>query len=252
MEARSGPGGGTAKDRKPSPEGERKRGGPSTARARFNTIYTELRDRICTLVYLPGAALSEAALAAEFKVSRTPIRRVLNRLEFDGLVEIRHGAGTFVTSAGEDDLADIYGFRMRLVELMGDLHPRPVAPEGLQRIRDILARARAHGPAMTPVEYWRLNTQFQSEVNACIGNRFFKEINERLYYFTNRHWLEHYALMDWETEVTSFVREIEDTIGCFELNDLRGVGLVRRNAISGMFRRLTACLNAADAARRSR
>lgn len=251
MEARSGDGAGAAKVRKPPPGRERKRSGASTARARFNTIYTELRDRICTLVYRPGTALSETALAAEFKVSRTPIRRVLNRLEFDGLVEIRHGAGTFVTSAEEDDLTDIYELRMRLAELTGDLNPRPIAPEGLRRMRDVLARVRERGAAITPVEYWRLNTQFQSDVNACIGNQFFREVNERLYYFTNRHWLEHYELMDWETEVSCFAREIEDTIDCFELNDLRGVGLVRRNAISGMFRRLTACLNAAGAARRS-
>ena len=54
---------------------------PPTARDRFERLHAELRDRICLLEYAPGTRLSEEALAAEFGVSRTPLRRVLGRLE---------------------------------------------------------------------------------------------------------------------------------------------------------------------------
>ena len=55
----------------------------STARARSERIYRSLRDRICLLDYPPGARLSEEELAAEFAISRTPLRKVLARLEAD-------------------------------------------------------------------------------------------------------------------------------------------------------------------------
>ena len=49
---------------------------------RFQALYRELRDRISLLQYPPGTALRESALADEFGVSRTPIRRALHQLEF--------------------------------------------------------------------------------------------------------------------------------------------------------------------------
>ncbi len=45
------------------------------ARARFERIYTLLRERICLLDYPPGMRLREEDLAEEFDTSRTPIRR---------------------------------------------------------------------------------------------------------------------------------------------------------------------------------
>ena len=56
----------------------------SGARQRFERIHRVLRDRICLLEYGPGARLSEVELAREFGISRTPVRRVLGRLEAEG------------------------------------------------------------------------------------------------------------------------------------------------------------------------
>ena len=61
-------------------------------------IYFELRRRICLLDYQPGSRLNERELASEFGVSRTPLRTVLQRLEYDGLILSQHGNGTEVTS----------------------------------------------------------------------------------------------------------------------------------------------------------
>ena len=47
---------------------------------RFERVYNVIRNRICLLEYEPGARLGEEELAREFGVSRTPIRRVLSRL----------------------------------------------------------------------------------------------------------------------------------------------------------------------------
>ena len=68
-----------------------------TARDRFEKMYTVLRNRICLLDYPPGTRLAEEDLAAEFGTSRTPLRRVLVRLESEGLLQAVHGVGTFVT-----------------------------------------------------------------------------------------------------------------------------------------------------------
>ena len=79
------PGGRASKPRRPSP-----------SRERFERLYRTIRDRICLFEYPPGGRLSEEELAAEFSVSRTPVRRVLARLEAEGLIEARHGVGHIV------------------------------------------------------------------------------------------------------------------------------------------------------------
>ena len=79
--------------RLPAAEGAPQSGG---SRERIERIYAVLRKRICLLDYAPGERLREETLADEFDVSRTPIRRVLARLEDEGLVRSVHGVGTIV------------------------------------------------------------------------------------------------------------------------------------------------------------
>src|SRR4051794_16254292 len=96
---------------------------------RFQFMYTQLRDRICTNRYPPGTILSETELATEFGVSRTPLRRVLQRLSYDGLVEIRNGVGNYVTDVDTRTVADLYRLRMRLAELIGEFSNEEDVPE---------------------------------------------------------------------------------------------------------------------------
>lgn len=60
-------------------------------------IFLVLRDGIVQGSYAPGSALpKEEALVQFFGVARATVRRALADLEADGLVQRRHGSGTFV------------------------------------------------------------------------------------------------------------------------------------------------------------
>jgi len=59
-------------------------------------IKLEIEQRILEGILLPGEKLNERELAAEFGVSRTPIRDVLTRLESEGLVEHFARRGVYV------------------------------------------------------------------------------------------------------------------------------------------------------------
>src|SRR5437899_759529 len=123
------PGGRASKPRRPSP-----------SRERFERLYRTLRDRICLFEYPPGGRLAEEELADEFSISRTPVRRVLGRLEADGLIEARHGVGHIITSVNLEELAQIYQLRMELAVLIGRLSPLPRSHDDLDRIRALIAR----------------------------------------------------------------------------------------------------------------
>lgn len=60
-------------------------------------IYEELRKQILTLKLKPGAPLDEVSLAAQFGLSRSPVRDALARLITEGLVTILPNRTTLVT-----------------------------------------------------------------------------------------------------------------------------------------------------------
>lgn len=213
---------------------------PTTlARERFNTIYFALRDRICLLDYEPGTRLGEEDLAREFGVSRTPLRRVLSRLESEGLVESRHGVGTFVTTADLPSLFQTYRLRMELAPLIGKLDP--IAPDAaaLDRIRALITACDADRLAPDPRAFARMNMLFFQQVVEMIGNQPLREITERLYYLTHRIWLTYMPRLNLTDEVDAFVREMNDTLAAMEMGDLEAVGYIRRNHISMSLRRMT-------------
>ncbi|MEL6206155.1 MAG: GntR family transcriptional regulator [Pseudomonadota bacterium] len=59
-------------------------------------LYEILRRRIVNNTLGPGERISEAALAQEFDVSRTPLRAALQQLAAEGLVTVRPQVGTLV------------------------------------------------------------------------------------------------------------------------------------------------------------
>jgi DNA-binding GntR family transcriptional regulator len=209
-----------------------------SARARSERIYRTLRDRICLLDYPPGARLSEEELAAEFKVSRTPVRRVLTRLETEGLVEIHHGIGTIVTDPDLDTLAQAYPLRLELAALLGRLSPLPRTEADLQRIRELVRRCDALAFAPDQQEFARLNMAFFFVVTAISGNQPLREISERLYFQTSRIVLRLLPILNLGEEITAFRNEMLEVLKAMEINDLEAVGHIRRAHISMSFTRM--------------
>ncbi len=100
-----------------------------------------MRELLLRGEFRPGERIREIQLAERLKVSRTPLRLVLGRLEEEGLVVAR-ATGGFVAS--EFTLRDIYDG----IEIRGVLEgmaaklaaERVTKPEGLAEIRECLDR----------------------------------------------------------------------------------------------------------------
>ena len=210
----------------------------SAARERFDRIYHTLRDRICLLDYPPGTRLSEEALAEEFGISRTPLRRVLGWLESQGLLKSVQGVGTLVTDVDLDELTQVYQLRMELAELLGKLSPVMPDEETLALFRALYTRSLALVGRPDPRDFARLNMDFLQALLLITGNEPLRDISERLYFQTTRIWLKLTAHMDIAEEVAVFSREIHDILAAVEIGDLEAAGYIRRSHISMSFTRL--------------
>lgn len=217
----------------------------SEARARFERIYLTLRERICLLEYPPGERLREEALAEEFEISRTPIRRVLARLEDEGLLRSVHGVGTIVTDIEIDDLQQVYELRVELAQLIGKLAPVRPSREEVKQYRHLLARCGdlLHHPDARG--FARLNMEFFHLLMRLTANEPLREISERLYYQTTRIWLKTASKLSQyedmlQNEIHVFQREMADTLAAVESGDLQVVGHIRRSHVAMSFARLYA------------
>jgi GntR family transcriptional regulator len=87
----------------------RKLRGPSQSLGR--SLADSLRARIMDGEFPPGSRLpSEAGISEEYGLSRVTVRTAIKMLESQGLVDVRHGTGTFVSDFGD-------GIRAGLQEL---------------------------------------------------------------------------------------------------------------------------------------
>ncbi|MGK9168429.1 GntR family transcriptional regulator [Inquilinus limosus] len=212
--------------------------GKLSAKERFERVYRILRDRICLLDYPPGTRLSEEELAEEFQTSRTPIRRVLARLESEGLVEPRHGVGTIVTDVEIEDLAQVYRLRTELALLIGRLSPLPWTAEDLDRVRSLIAQCDLDHHATDRRAYARLNMDFFMALSSMTGNQPLREINERLYFQVVRVVLKLMPKLGLAEEIAAFRREMEEVLAAAEIGDLEAIGHIRRAHISMSFTRM--------------
>ncbi len=79
--------------------------GVAAARQSTDQIHRALRGDILNAVLLPGEAMSEAGMAVQFGVSRTPVREAFKRLAEEGFLVVVPQVGTFVSRI---DLAAVY------------------------------------------------------------------------------------------------------------------------------------------------
>jgi DNA-binding GntR family transcriptional regulator len=77
-------------------------------------IAARLSERIVSGAYAPGQRIMEQAIAAEFGVSRGPVREALRLLEKDGLVTILARRGAQVTQLSIDEVKEIFDVRAML------------------------------------------------------------------------------------------------------------------------------------------
>ncbi|HZY15442.1 MAG TPA: FCD domain-containing protein [Ramlibacter sp.] len=94
---------------------------PRKSRSLTAELVSALGDRIRDGRLSAGAKLpTEAAIMAEFGVSRTVVRESISHLQAAGLVETRHGIGTFAVGLGDSSI-----FR--------------IAPDQLGTLQDVIA-----------------------------------------------------------------------------------------------------------------
>ena len=81
---------------------------PLAPRALYEEVADRLRQQIFARELAPGSWIDELKLAAEFGISRTPLREALKVLAVEGLVTMKLRRGAYVTEMSTTDVVQVY------------------------------------------------------------------------------------------------------------------------------------------------
>lgn len=133
-------------------------------------VYDALRAHLRGGRFDPARPLTEAALAAELGVSRTPVREALARLAAEGLIQ-SVGRSFSVAPLARRDVDEIYALRQllepaALAEVAKVVTPATLAPLAAALEASIAAHDAGDAPA-----FIEANAAFRAAWLALVGNR---------------------------------------------------------------------------------
>jgi DNA-binding GntR family transcriptional regulator len=131
--------------------------------------YGMILDAIDQGTYRPGDRLVEIELAERFRVSRTPIREALQRLETQSLLA-REGRSLIVASLDHNQTAELYVVRGDLEGLAARLAARHATPEEVRVLREMVEADNALIGDTSALA--RNNRRFHKQVHLASHNRY--------------------------------------------------------------------------------
>lgn len=127
-----------------------------------DVVYDSLRDKILNLELKPGTPLSFSTLSSLYKVSISPIRDALKRLDTEGLVEIKPQSGTYVSLIDLDKVRDERFMRLYL-EL------------------GVIEKLQSIGISDCLIEKWEELLRLQKEAFSCRNTAKFLDLDDQMH-----------------------------------------------------------------------
>jgi DNA-binding GntR family transcriptional regulator len=131
-----------------------------------DSVYRTIRRAILTCELRPGQELREQILADEYRVSRSPVRDSLLRLEQEKLVTVLPRQGYRVNMISMQDIRELYGLRLIIAPACAAEAARASdgALQVLDRFRDV------SGDRLTQRQFLDHNREFHATVANLTGN----------------------------------------------------------------------------------
>ena len=145
-----------------------------------DVVYQKIKDEIVMARLEPGALVDEISLAGRFRVSRTPIREALRRLEQDGLVTTIPRRGTLVRRPTLQDIVEIDQIRALLEPAAARLAAGRVNADALEQIASEL-QSLQESPQIDLAKFLEVDWRLHELVLTSSGNTHIRDIVNSLH-----------------------------------------------------------------------
>lgn len=156
-------------------------------------IVTLIRDKILTGDYAPGAALLQDSIAAEFGVSKIPVREALVRLRAEGLIDIEAHRGFRVRPLSAAEVDEVFRLRLTLEPAAVAAGAKLATDDDREAAQDALRALNAALAAQLLADIGNLNSGFHLALTVPRSQPVSHEILTRLHTLSRRYVRMHLA-----------------------------------------------------------
>jgi DNA-binding GntR family transcriptional regulator len=146
-------------------------------------IYRAVVNAVMSHRLPPGTRLGEADFCELYQVSRTTVRKALQRLAHDRIIELRPNRGAVIASPSPQEARDIFAARRALEREIVPLVVKNASPASLRAIRAALEAEEAARHGGDRASWIRLGGEFHLLLAELSGNavlhRFMGELVSR-------------------------------------------------------------------------
>ncbi len=143
-------------------------------------IYRQILDAISCGDVGPNERLIQEKLAAELRVSRTPVREALLRLEQEGILEIIDRTGFIIRKLNPDEVHEIYHARAAIEGHAAHILAHTADAGCVARLRQLIAREENLNSRKT-VDYFNANRAIHRAIVLESGNRYLLEMFDNIW-----------------------------------------------------------------------
>ena len=144
-------------------------------------IYEKVKSMILNNELKPGQKIIQEKIASELGVSRTPLNKALQMLEFEMLLESIPRKGTYVKKISLEEMLDIFDVREGIEEVAARLVASKHDPTIAIKLKKIFDPFIGIEGKIKITVYRAADTKFHSELINLAGNK----VLSRLYFFDN-------------------------------------------------------------------
>jgi len=193
-----------------------------TEQSAGSRVARALRDRLRTGTLPPGTLLSQSDIAAEYGVSRIPVRDALHVLAAEGLVTLGV-AGAVVTGLSIRELQELYEMREAIEPVVTAIAVPNVGRAGTTQMAALLDRMESEG--IGPAEWLESNAAFHALIYTRADRPRMIELTEQLRRLTDRYVYLHLEVIG---DVEHLHREHRQILAAVQRGDPREVADLTR------------------------
>jgi DNA-binding GntR family transcriptional regulator len=191
-------------------------------------VYGHIKELILAGYLKGGEKVPEERVAGRFKVSRTPIREALRRLERYGLIYIKPRSYAVVVELRPEEAGQIAVIRLSLEKLVAELLCAKDAAPDLDELRELSRRCSALIGRGRRAEAFEIDSRFHLLLARLTGNSHLYEIVEKLDAKVQLLRLKQDAATE---ELAGYIAQHEQIVGLIEKKDARGLEVLLRRHI---------------------
>lgn len=150
-------------------------------------VSSEIRQSVLVGRLPPGESFSITRLCSELGVSHIPVREALQRLESQGLIELRPGRSGIVMPINIKDLKEIYMLRMMIEPKLISLAAPFLSDNDIQILSDALATMEAESPDPQSDGFWTSHNKFHWQLVNPVINAWSERVLVPLWHGAERY-----------------------------------------------------------------